>query len=84
MVEHWLAFGCLLVRVVDVAREVTGDLDVLLVGIGPNPFVALEKVLLFQGEGVEVDSAKGFDQYIGELSHDYIMALPMMLALVVG
>ena len=69
MVEDGFALKSLLVRVVDVTRKVAGDLDVLLVRIGANPLVSLEEILLFEGIGIEVDPAQGFDQYIGELRH---------------
>ena len=42
------------VRIVDIVAEVGGDLDVLVIGLGAQPPVALVAVLLAQGIGIEV------------------------------
>ena len=41
-------------RIVDIVAEVGGDLDVLVIGLGAQPPVALVAVLLAQGIGIEV------------------------------
>ena len=46
-------FDTLDVRVVEVMGELPGDLDVLLVAVGPEPTVALVAVLLAEGIGIE-------------------------------
>ena len=46
------------VRVVDVARKLGRDLDVLLVAILPDALVALGKILSFQLLRVEIDLAE--------------------------
>jgi hypothetical protein len=43
------------VWIVDVVSKIGGDLDVLVVAVGPQPPVALEAVLLAQGYGIEVE-----------------------------
>ena len=53
LVVQRLAFERLDVRVVDVARELARDLDVLLVAVVAQALVALLAVLLAQGIGIE-------------------------------
>ena len=42
------------IGIVDIVAEVGGDLDVLVIGLGAQPPVALVAVLLAQGIGIEV------------------------------
>jgi hypothetical protein len=57
VVEHGLARLGLDVRVVDEVGEGTGDLDVLLVAVGPKPLVALDPVLVEQRVAVDPHGA---------------------------
>ena len=43
------------VWIVDIVPKVGGDLDVLVVAVGPQPPVALVTVLLTQRNGIEVE-----------------------------
>ena len=43
------------VRIVDIVADIGGDLDVLVIGVGAQPPIALVAVLLAQGIGIEVE-----------------------------
>ena len=49
------------VGIVDVVAKVALDLDVLVVGVGPQALVALLAVLLAQGVGIEIEVKPGGD-----------------------